>query len=657
MTHTKSILLVVLNVFFGIGIEAEVLPLRFNSEAPQSGNSPDTLSPTRQQWVRQSPLPTGRNLTGVSWATATHGLASGEALTLVETFDGGVTWREVVLGSQSSGSPFYNVLCKDSQNYFVIGNSATTGRDIFRSTNSGTAWQRITQFPLGGSWYHIDFVSPTVGFMGSNGAAVSSTDSGVTWSLASGYPSCPVMYGMDFRDALVGLCGGDRVTGPDAGPGIFKTTNAGVTWVRKFSQSANDVLWLDNNTATAIVGISIYRSTNEGETWSEISSQIFTGLDEMALLPNGTIVGVSLLGDGWRSTDGGVNWTRTLEGVGSLPASWNVSFFDDNIGTIVGQSGYIFQSIDGGLTWTALNSGIGGVEFYDLEMRDNNTGITVGGNGYYLRTTNGGTHWDSHRLQVTGVTFDRDESLHAVDWVDQDFVMAAGNDGVAYKSFDSGVTWESIGYPNLSGELDITDAKFLDHNLGYVVGSRYGEAQNMFQTTDGGVTWTQLNLNVGVSLDFVDTNHGWVVNVGGLGYRTTNGGTTWQAMTLPNQGFSPTISKIDFVDQNVGWAVGWFGYAARTTDGGQTWQLQNIATQDDQILGLHALTTTTALAVGAPSGRSPSLYRTKNGGTTWSKTPLPADYSLSAVFATTANNIWTAGFDGVVLHNQRAAGQ
>ena len=56
-------------------------------------------------------------------------------------------------------------------------------------------------------------------------------------------------------------------------------------------------------------------------------------------------------------------------------------------------------------------------------------------------------------------------------------------------------------------------------------------------------------------------------------------------MTLPNQGFSPTISKMDFVDQNVGWAVGWFGYAARTTDGGRTWQLQNIATQNDQILG------------------------------------------------------------------------
>jgi len=340
MKPKKSILLVVLNLLVGIGVQAQVMPLRPNSEMVQSGNSPNTLAPARQQWVRQSPLPTGRNLTGVSWATATHGLASGEALTLVETFDGGVTWRNVVLGSQTSGSPFYNVLCRDSQNYFVIGNSATTGRDIFRTTDSGTTWQRITQFPLGGSWYHIDFVSPTVGFMGSNGASVSTTDNGATWRLASGYPSCPVMYGMDFRDPLIGLCGGDRVAGPDVGPGIFKTTDAGVTWVRKFSQSANDVLWLNDTTAIGIVGTSIYRSTNNGETWTQISSQIFTGLDEMALLPSGTIVGVSLAGDGWRSTDGGFNWTRTLEGIGSLPASWNVSFFDDQNGTIVGQSGY-----------------------------------------------------------------------------------------------------------------------------------------------------------------------------------------------------------------------------------------------------------------------------------------------------------------------------
>jgi photosystem II stability/assembly factor-like uncharacterized protein len=424
-----------------------------------------------------------------------------------------------------------------------------------------------------------------------------------------------------------------------------------VTWVKKFSQSANDVLWLDSTTAIAIVGTSIYRSTNSGDAWSVISSQIVTGLDEMTLLPSGTIVGVSFAGDAWRSTDGGSNWTQTLAGLGALPASWNVSFFDDQLGAIVGQSGFIFKTIDGGLTWTMLNSGIGGVSFYDLEMFDDNAGLAVGDNGYFVRTTNGGSHWDTGRLQVTGVVLFRDESLQAVDVVDQDFAVAAGNDGVVYKTFDRGATWQSIGYPALPTELDILDVKFITRDIGYVTGTRQFVAQNMYRTTDGGVTWTQQTINAGNSLDFVDANHGWVMNVGGLGYRTTDGGTTWQQFILPNQGFSPTISKIDFINQNVGWAVGWYGYAAHTVDGGVTWQLQNIATQNDVILGVYVLSDSEVFAVGAPSGGSPSEYHTTDAGVTWTTTPLPNQYSLSSIFATLSGNVWTSGYDGAVFRN------
>jgi photosystem II stability/assembly factor-like uncharacterized protein len=304
----------------------------------------------------------------------------------------------------------------------------------------------------------------------------------------SGYPNCPVMYGMDFRDSSTGLCGGERVSSTDGGPGIFKTTDAGVTWVRKFSQSANDVLWLNDTTAIAIVGVSIYRSTNSGDTWSAISGQIFTGLDEMTLLPNGTIVGVSLGGDGWRSTDGGFNWTRTLVGTGALPASWNVSFFDSQIGAIVGQGGRIFKTTDGGLTWTPLNSGVGGVEFNDLQMFDDSTGLAVGDNGYYLRTTNGGNFWSSGRLQVTGLTLFRDESLQALSIVDQDFVIAAGNNGVVYKSFDRGVTWQSIGYPLLPDDYYISGVKFINHDVGYVAGTRPQVAILAYVTTNGGAS-------------------------------------------------------------------------------------------------------------------------------------------------------------------------
>ncbi|MGI8897013.1 MAG: YCF48-related protein [Pyrinomonadaceae bacterium] len=217
----------------------------------------------QSQWTRQSPLPAARNLTGAAWATPTHGFASGEYGTFIETFDGGATWRNVNLNIFPS-DPFYNVYCRDADNCFVIGNSGTNGPDHWRTTDGGATWQRITNFPLGGSWYHIDFVSATVGFMGSNGAVARTTDGGATWALMSGYPSCPVIYGMDFRDAQVGLAGGNRVSTTDGGPGIFKTTDAGVTWIRKFLQSANDVLWLSDTTAIAIVGGSIYRSTDAG---------------------------------------------------------------------------------------------------------------------------------------------------------------------------------------------------------------------------------------------------------------------------------------------------------------------------------------------------------------------------------------------------------
>ncbi len=607
-----------------------------------------TGAPLTDVWTRQAPLPTGQSLTGVKWLTSTHGFATGQALTLLETLDGGATWKNVVLGS--STDPLYNVNCIDANICMAIGNSSTASRDIYRTTNAGATWSKVPNFPLGGSWYHLDFVSSTVGFMGSNGATARSTDAGATWKLMSGYPSCPVMYGMDFRDSTVGLCGGERVSGTDSGPGIFKTTDAGVTWVKKFSQSANDVLWLDNTTAVAIVGVNIYRSTNSGDTWSLISGAIFTGLDEMTLLPNGTIVGVSLAGDAWRSTDGGFNWTLTMQGPGSLPASWNVSFYDDFHGTIVGQGGYIFNSTDGGVTWSALNSGIGGIEYGDLEMFDDNTGLAVGTFGYFGRTTNGGAHWDIGRLMVTGITLFRDETLHALSIVDQDFAVAAGNNGVVYKTSDRGLTWTSIGYPLLADDLTILDVKFITRDLGYITGTRPNIAQNVFKTTDGGASWIQVNLDAGGYVDFVDADHGWIVNVGGLGYRSTNGGATWTQFIMPNQGFSPTISHIDFINQNVGWAVGWFGYAARTTDGGVSWKLQNIATQNDVILGLHVLSETEAWAVGAPSGGSPSSYHTTDAGTTWSKTSLPAQYSLSAIFGTASGNVWAAGFDGVILH-------
>ena len=304
-----------------------------------------------------------------------------------------------------------------------------------------------------------------------------------------------------------------------------------------------------------------------------------------------------------------------------------------------------------------LNNGIGGVEFRDLEMFDDSAGLAVGDNGYFLRTTDGGHHWETGRLQVTGVVVFRNEHLRAVSVVDANFAVAAGFDGVVYKTFDRGNTWESIGYPNLPGEYFISDVKFVSRNVGYVTGNRPGIGQGLFRTSDGGATWTPIFPNGGYSIDFTDVNRGWTVFTGRLGYRTTNAGTTWEQMILPDQGFTPTILKTDFVNGNEGWAVGWDGYAAHTTDGGRNWQLQNIASIQHVIIGLHALSPTEAFAVGASSsGGAGSFYHTTNAGLTWNYSPLPSQYSLSSIFATLSRKVWTSGYDGTVLHNPNFGG-
>ena len=52
-----------------------------------------------------------------------------------------------------------------------------------------------------------------------------------------------------------------------------------------------------------------------------------------------------------------------------MPASWNVSFFDDQIGAIVGQGGYIFKTIDGGRSWQKGRTTEIAIEFRDVPHR------------------------------------------------------------------------------------------------------------------------------------------------------------------------------------------------------------------------------------------------------------------------------------------------
>jgi photosystem II stability/assembly factor-like uncharacterized protein len=68
------------------------------------------------------------------------------------------------------------------------------------------------------------------------------------------------------------------------------------------------------------------------------------------------------------------------------------------------------------------------------------------------------------------------------------------------------------------------------------------------------------------SVYFKDSNLGWVVGIGGVVLKTTDGGTTWQKINVTGA----DLYSISFADASHGIAAG-TGKIYVTTDGGVTW--------------------------------------------------------------------------------------
>ncbi len=602
-------------------------------------------------WQLQSPRPTDRDIYDVAFVTPTHGFIVAVNRHLLETTDGGADWSTDI-ASDFGSYPFYAVVFPDPLHGYVTGNS----NDAWRTTDGGATWQQMATLQAG-SWDHLDFLDATTGFAGANGACSFTSDGGATWELRSGYPNCPVMYAMDFRDAQVGLVGGEVVL--TAEYGIWKTTDGGVTWARKYPSAPNDLMWLSSQVAVADLGTEFLRSTDAGETWTVIGSGIWTGLSKFARAGGDLLVGVSHKGDIWRSADGGATWSFVFDGLGDLPGSWSIFFLDVARGWVAGPHGILLETQDAGLTWSLRNSG-SGVQIFELQMLDDRFGLAACHNGYVLRTTDGGSFWETQKLEVTGQIFGRDETLRGVSVVDRSFAVVAGPGGTVFRTTDGGESWTSIGYPLLPGPFWIEDVEFVDHAKGWLVGVDYdlGMDKGIYRTADGGAIWTvAIRDNVGwESVDFVDPDHGWIGTTDRYFVRTTDGGANWIPGLLPAYFAGPVVSDMEFANAQIGWVVGWFGYLAKTTDGGATWGLVDLGTADDNLLDLDVVSATEVWVAGREQGTYRGfLYHSTDGGSTWTKEPMmDYPYIPATVSATLSGAVWAGGYNGLILH--KAAG-
>ena len=213
---------------------------------------------------------------------------------------------------------------------------------------------------------------------------------------------------------------------------VFKTINAGTTWVRVLEDFADpawyggspgvgpglDFIDVNNGWVTGTKGGNgVLFSTNDGGlTWQNqlllpgyscpIISRSYKDIDA---IDANTAWFVGTQGLICHTSDAGANWNPQPS---SLPTAMlmAVDFVNENVGYVGAYEGAVIKTIDGGATWTQMDSLGNGL--YDLDFLTEDIGFVATSAGSGVKnTTDGGVTW-------SGVPVDWPESfgnLYAID--------------------------------------------------------------------------------------------------------------------------------------------------------------------------------------------------------------------------------------------------
>ncbi len=255
-----------------------------------------------------------------------------------------------------------------------------------------------------------------------------------------------------------------------------RTTNGGATWLpgsvapaaglgfATLSAVSATTAWagLLDLTASTSGGGELYKTTDGGVTWTrqlasgfQVSSGGFLNAVEMLSATNGVVMGDPLSTTNefevYTTTNGGTTWTPVP--AASLPNSLSGEYGYSALMTSQGTSnvwfgtnkGRVYRSTNGGTSWTAVSTGL--TEINQMAFSSATHGLamqrsTSGALTGLARTTDGGASWA--RVTTTGPVFTND--LQAVPGTVSTYLTAgavASNMGSSY-STDGGSTWRAL---------------------------------------------------------------------------------------------------------------------------------------------------------------------------------------------------------------------
>lgn len=260
----------------------------------------------------------------------------------------------------------------------------------------------------------------------------------------------------------------------------------------------------------------------------------------------------------YKTEDGGINWSEQLTetDLGSSHYFRNIEFLNENIGFVGTLNGVVLKTIDGGDNWTSITNitpnppGICGLETIGTS--------TVYGCGayfepaYIIKSTDSGNTW-SHTDMSTYAN-----ALVEITFLTEDIGFAAGksdNGATILKTTDGGTSWTEIFNSNIVGEY-VWKLQVLENNTDVIFGAVESVSPNLgklIKSIDGGLTWNTYDAPETAiqAVGFIDENRGWMGGHTTGFHETTDGGQSWTNLNVGNN-----LNRIFIINSTLAYAGG-----------------------------------------------------------------------------------------------------
>jgi hypothetical protein len=484
---------------------------------------------------------------------------------------------------------------------------SSPGGGIWKSTNGGGTWTPLIDF-VNSSWMNVFHLcidplnQATIYASLSSGGVLKSTNSGVSWSATGSGPSGAKQVKVHPANSSIVFCAANN--------GIWRSVNGGSTWTQvetstkediEFNPANPDIMYASGSSGTSCV----WRSADNGLTWTAITSTsgiTNTGRTLLAVSANDPNVvyavqaSGSIFGRMYRSNDAGLTYITTV--VGSASSGTNYFGYEPTGTGTTGQATYDMAvcanplnasevHIAGIICWKSLD---GGVSF---------VATTV----WSYPNSTGYNHAD----------------VHALEWVNS--TIYSGSDGGVYKSLNNAGDWT-----DLSAGLGIRQFYRIacsKTNPSVVTGGAQDNGSAYRRTNGSWVDWLGAD---GMDNVISPVNADIAIGTSQYGaiYKTTNAGASRTNLTQPSSGNWITPLVMHPTSHDTVWG-GWTG-VWKSVNGGTNWT--NLSPGITVKLDVLAVASSNTKYIYASTGTT--LYRTTDGGPTWSTLTAPS--TITSIF-------------------------